>query len=146
MNQVKIDYSQKWQAVHLRGIQSAYGKAPFFEYFFPLFEQVLESGEKSLWELNLKLLTICLKLLRWPAKVTLMEKTVLSPDIFDIRGQIKPGVAFYERNYYHPHPYVQLFGANFEPNLSIVDVLFCAGKDSGIILKQSAKNHEQSLN
>ena len=31
VSQVKIDYSQKWQAIHLRGIQSAYGKAPFFE-------------------------------------------------------------------------------------------------------------------
>ena len=34
MDQIRIDYSQKWQAVHLRGMQSAYGKAPFFEYYF----------------------------------------------------------------------------------------------------------------
>ncbi len=146
MNQVKIDYSQKWQAVHLRGIQSAYGKAPFFEYFFPFFAQILESEEKSIWEMNLKLLTICLNLLRWPVKVTLVEKKDNLPDISDIRGQIKPGMAFSERNYYSPFPYAQLFGVNFEPNLSILDLLFCEGKNSGIILQQSIKYYEQSLN
>ena len=66
MDQIRIDYSQKWQSVHLRGIQSAYGKAPFFEYYFPYFHEIFEMQEESLWVLNQKLLTICLKILRWP--------------------------------------------------------------------------------
>ena len=146
MNQVKIDYSQKWQAVHLRGIKSAYGKAPFFEYFFPFFQQVIENGEESLWELNLKLLTICLNLLRWPVKVSQIKKKDISPDILDIRSQIRPGTAFFDRSFYRPYPYTQLFGANFESNLSIIDLLFCEGKNSGIILEQSIKKDEQSVN
>jgi hypothetical protein len=139
VSQVKIDHSQRWQAVHLRGIQSAYGKAPFFEHFFPFFQQVLESEQESLWELNLKLLTICLKLLRWPAKVTGIENLEITPEIVDLRGQIRPGRPFFERNYYEPYFYSQLFGVNFEPNLSVLDLLFCAGTSSNQVLGQSLK-------
>src|SRR5690349_5579602 len=30
---IQIDYTQKWLNNHWRTIQSAYGKAPFFEYY-----------------------------------------------------------------------------------------------------------------
>ena len=139
MKAVKIDYGQKWQAIHLRGIQSAYGKAPFFEYYFPYFEQVYERQEESLWSMNLQLLTICLKLLRWPVKLTVVEKGEISADIMDIRGQIAPKRAFSENPFYLPVPYTQLFGVDFEPNLSILDLLFCVGPEAERILKQSLK-------
>ena len=139
MDQVRIDYSQKWQAIHRRGIQSAYGKAPFFEYYFPYFEGVFESNEESLWKLNLSLLTICLKLLRWPARLTVAASEGHSSDVLDIRGQIEPGRPFSERNYYQPVPYTQLFGLDFEPNLGILDLLFCTGPEADKILRKSTK-------
>ncbi|MBC6366919.1 WbqC family protein [Algoriphagus sp. AK58] len=139
LSQVKIDYSQNWQAIHLRGIQSAYGKAPFFEYFFPYFEQVLGSQEEYLWDLNFKLLTICLKLLRWPVKLAVIEKEEILGKVLDIRGQIEPRRPFSERNYYQAIPYPQVFGVDFEPNLSILDLLFCVGPESEKVLKQSLK-------
>ena len=139
MEQVRIDYSQKWQAIHLRGIQSAYGKAPFFEFFFPYFQPILEKEEESLWNLNLQLLTICLKLLRWSGKITVSQEVLNSDDLVDIRGSIRPGASFLERNYYRPTPYPQLFGLDFEPNLSILDLLFCLGPEAGNNLKNSVK-------
>ena len=30
---IRIDHTQKWVNTHWRAIQSAYGKAPFFEYY-----------------------------------------------------------------------------------------------------------------
>ncbi len=139
MDQIRIDYSQKWQAVHLRGIQSAYGKAPFFEFFFPYFREVLESGEESLWLLNQKLLTICLKLLRNPVRLSVFSEGEIPETAGDIRGQIEPGRPFSDRNFYRPVPYTQLFGLNFEPNLSILDLLFCTGPEAGEILGGSIK-------
>lgn len=139
IDQVRIDYSQKWQSTHLRGIQSAYGKAPFFEFYFPYFEGIFESKEESLWTLNYRLLTICLKLLRWPARLTVVESGVLVQDVIDLRGQIVPGRPFLERNLYQPVPYSQLFGLDFEPNLSILDLLFCAGPEADKILRKSTK-------
>lgn len=139
IDQVRIDYSQKWQSTHLRGIQSAYGKAPFFEFYFPYFEGIFESKEESLWTLNYRLLTICLKLLRWPARLTVVESGVLVQDVINLRGQIVPGRPFLERNLYQPVPYSQLFGLDFEPNLSILDLLFCAGPEADKILRKSTK-------
>lgn len=139
MDQVRIDYNQKWQSIHLRGIKSAYGKAPFFEYYFPYFEEIFESSEENLWNLNRKFLTICLKLLRRTARLTEVDSSLLSGDVFDIRGQIEPGRPFSERNYYVPVPYTQLFGLDFEPNLSILDLLFCTGPEADKILGESTK-------
>jgi hypothetical protein len=139
MSQVKIDYGQKWQSIHLRGIQSAYGKAPFFEYFFPYIQPIVERQQESLWELNLQLLTICLKLLRRPVKLTFLENEEFKGEIVDLRGKIEPRSTFEGRNYYQPMPYSQLFGVDFEPNLSILDLLFCVGPEAEKILKQSLK-------
>ncbi|WP_026951147.1 WbqC family protein [Algoriphagus mannitolivorans] len=139
LSQVKIDYSQKWQSIHLRGIQSAYGKAPFFEYFFPYVEGAILKGNESLWDLNKELLTICLKLLRWPVKIGVLENLPQEEEIIDIRGHIVPGRPFLERDYFFPSPYPQVFGLDFEPNLSILDLLFCLGPEAGKYLKDSAK-------
>ncbi|GMQ27118.1 WbqC family protein [Algoriphagus sp. oki45] len=139
LDQIKIDYSQKWPSIHLRGIQSAYGKAPFFEFFFPYFLPVFESQTESLWEFNTRLLTICLKLLRWPVKVSVVEDSAHIPDFLDQRRLIVPSRPFWERNFYQPNAYPQLFGLDFEPNLSILDLLFCMGPEAGNVLKSSAK-------
>lgn len=139
VDEIRIDYGQKWQAVHLRGIQSAYGKAPFFEYFFPYFQGIFESEEEGLWKLNLQLLTVCLKLVRLPVKISQVTEGGISEGVLDLRGQIEPRRPFSERNFYQPTPYTQLFGLNFEPNLSILDLLFCTGPEAGEILSQSIK-------
>ena len=140
---VRIDSEQKWALNHLRGIQSGYGKAPFFEYFFPYFEEVLSREETHLWALNLNLLTICLKLLRWPVKLTLVGQDGLPADVMDLRGQIVPSVSYLDRPFYQEVPYGQIFGLNFVPNLSILDLLFCMGTESDSWLVKSQKKHEQ---
>lgn len=139
LDQIKIDFTQNWQAIHLRGIQSGYGKAPFFEYYFPYFQAIYESENEKLWDFNLKLLTMCLKLLRWPVRVTVFEEGETPDGVKDIRGQIVPSRPFSERNYYAPVSYTQLFGLDFEPSLSILDLLFCAGPESDRILRDSIK-------
>ena len=141
--EVRIDSEQKWVMNHLRGIQSGYGKAPFFEYFFPYFEEELRREETHLWALNLNLLTICLKLLRWPVKLTLVDQEGLPADVFDLRGQIVPSGSYLDRPIYQEVAYGQNFGLNFVPNLSILDLLFCLGGAADDLLANSQKKHEQ---
>src|SRR5690606_35490073 len=62
--EVQMDDGQNWRKIHLRGIQSAYGKAPFFEYFYPDFENIFLKKHGGLYEFNFDLLTLCLKSLR----------------------------------------------------------------------------------
>lgn len=139
LNKVLIDYRQNWQKIHLRGIQSAYGKAPFFEFYFPYLQPVLEKTHTSLWSLNQEMLTICLKLLQFKGKVTVCENLSEEQVDLDIRGQIMPSRPFTERNYYQAFPYTQLFGLDFEPNLSIIDLLFCMGPEAKKVLLSSIK-------
>ena len=49
---VRIDYSQKWLNGHWRAIQSAYGKAPFFEFYADALYNILFS-KKVLYRLNI---------------------------------------------------------------------------------------------
>ena len=141
--EVCIDADQNWLSNHLRGIQSGYGKSPFFEYFFPYFEAAYKRGDTQLWELNLNLLTICLKLLRWPVKLTLVGQEGLPADVIDLRGQIVPSGSYLNRPFYQEVAYGQNFGLNFVPNLSILDLLFCLGGAADDLLANSQKKHEQ---
>jgi hypothetical protein len=143
LREVSIDSEQKWVNNHLRGIQSGYGKAPFFEYFFPYIEEALSRQETQLWTLNLELLTICLKLLRWPVKLTLVENEGLPADVIDLRGQILPSGSYLDRPFYQEVRYGQIFGPNFVSNLSILDLLFCLGGEADSLLANSQKKHEQ---
>jgi hypothetical protein len=138
--EIAIDYQQKWENVHLRGIQSAYGKAPFYEFYFPYFQEVFERQLTSLWELNFALLTVCLKLLRMKKKITRLSEVEITEEMVDLRGYIDAKQDFQQRQGFDPYPYSQLFGVNFVPNLSIVDLLFCVGPDSVRILSLSKKN------
>src|SRR5690349_1049815 len=38
---IRIDYNQKWLNNHWRTIRTAYGNAPFFEYYAPDVENIL---------------------------------------------------------------------------------------------------------
>lgn len=136
---IKIDFSQNWVNIHLRGIQSAYGKAPFYEYYFPYFEAIFQQNFESLWELNWEMLTICLKLLGMPVNLRVHDMVQDQTWTEDIRGHLMPSMPFSDRDYYDPKSYFQLFGLDFDPNLSILDLLFCEGPASKSIVLKSVK-------
>lgn len=140
-SQIKIDHNQKWMNVHLRGIQSAYGKAPFFEYYFPYLEQVFLTKFDLLTEFNKELLTVCLKLLQLDITIKIYNQAMIESAIEDIRGVINAKSAYSVRSIYRATPYSQLFGLDFVPNLSVIDLLFCMGPESKDILIKSQKNH-----
>lgn len=141
---VKIDDSQAWRKTHLRGMKSGYGKAPYFEYLYPELEHVYQQKINGLYEFNTRLLTICLKFLGLTVK---MEETLeygQYNDEKDLRGLIKSKQAYGHRSIYAPYPYPQIFGVNFVPNLSVIDLLFCEGPRSKFILSRSKKEIEHS--
>lgn len=133
---LKIDYHQDWTRRHWGAIYSAYGKSPFFEFYSDYFRILLEKKPDFLFDFNIDLLTICLKLLR-------LEKTIIFTEKYqkdvenDLRGQIHPKQRFVENQLYKPVAYRQNFGNEFEPNLSILDLLFCQGNQTLSILRES---------
>ncbi|CAN5496501.1 WbqC family protein [soil metagenome] len=136
---IKIDYDQKWLNIHWRAIISAYGKAPFFEYFAPYIHQPMFKKFKYLLDLNLQLLSNCLQLLKLEKnlKFTEVYEKEAGNEIDDLRGQIHPKKNFIFNNFYQIIPYNQIFGKNFVSNISIIDLLFCEGGNAGKILQRS---------
>jgi len=146
---VKIDYDQKWLPVHWKSITSSYGKAPFFEYYSELFQQIYFKRHIFLFDLNLELLELILKLLSLDIQVdfsvTYQSRTEFNGDEkSDLRGLIHPKRKESNLKDVSYVRYTQLFGDIFVENLSIVDLLFCEGPNASQILKKSHSN--SSLN
>ncbi len=138
---IEIDYHQKWLGTHTRAIMSAYGKAPFYEYFNEEFLNILRKRHKWLFDLNLELLTICLKLLRMEFEIKFTDDFDKLPknDQIDVRGLIHPKRKDYEQTNYISFEYSQVFGNNFVGNLSVIDLLFCTGSQSLDIVKNTIR-------
>lgn len=126
---LRVDNSQNWQAHHWRCLQSAYGKAPFFEYYAPYLQIAYQKNWTFLFDLNYELLTICLNLLGHRPRPVLTDCYEKNPPdrLFDARGRVNPRNRAESYVFAQPVPYQQNFGVDFVPNLSVIDVLFCQG-------------------
>jgi hypothetical protein len=136
---VRIDFSQSWIKDHVRAVQSAYGKAAYFDHFFDLYLDVWKGRPEFLLDLNEQMMTICLKILQVDIMLVHSESFEKVPeiDLIDARNEILAKRPFSERNFYRPVPYFQNFGADFVPNLSLLDVLMCEGIHSLEIINRS---------
>lgn len=139
IKELTIDYKQKWSNNHWRAIQSAYGKAPFFDFYGDYFEQEIKAGYATLFELNSRLLTLCLKLLKLkPNFSELSEYSKYPPEgIIDFRSHVHPKKGIDTLTWFKPKQYHQIFGKDFVPNMSILDLLFCMGPDALEVLYRS---------
>ena len=132
----KISYAEDWQTKHLRTIKSAYGKTPFFEHYFPYLKELYSEEIVSLHELNEKALSLCLKFLN-------IQKSLFPVD--DVDSEFVDGVNVIspkkESIIKHCPSYHQMFGNEFVQDLSILDVLFCEGPLSYLIVKNQVKTN-----
>ncbi|NJN24547.1 MAG: WbqC family protein [Cyclobacteriaceae bacterium] len=129
MRQVEIDYGQKWINRHTRAIQSAYGKAPFFEYYAEELLSIYSQKPVLLMELNLLLLTKCLEVVeldKQPLIVSELDETEKN-SFLNLKNEINPKKTFSGDSGLMTMEYFQVFGSNFAPNLSIIDLIFCEG-------------------
>jgi hypothetical protein len=138
--EVRLDYSQKWLNNQWRTLQTGYGKAPFFEYYAPELHDILFQKPAFLYDLNLQLVTLCLKWLKSEAALNETEayEKKAPAGIIDLRGVINPKKADGCNRFYKSIEYQQVFGSKFVPNLSLIDLIFNKGPDAWDIVKASA--------
>jgi hypothetical protein len=148
MKEVEIDHQQKWLRHHWRSIYSAYGKAPFFEFYVIYFEPFFQKEYTHLAEFNLELLTLCLKLLGLSKQIVLSTNYINKPSnerFWDLRSEIHPKRLIEEKRLFGIPAYQQVFGKRFVANLSILDLIFCEGPNAKQLLKESLVINKPNL-
>jgi hypothetical protein len=137
---VRIDYSQKWLNTHWRAITSAYRNAPYFEYYADDLHDILFRQPPFLYDLNLELLTICLKWLRSdiPVLETSGYEKTAEQGVTDFRNALMAKKPESLDKYYTAVPYTQVFGKAFVKHLSFVDLIFCQGPEARKIVEAGA--------
>lgn len=116
---VRIDYSKRWAHQHIEALRSAYGRAPFFEHYSPLFFEIIGRRHEWLYDLNRELLELALRLMK--SDVTpLFSESYITDARHDFRTVRGGAAGFSGREYW------QIFDG-WEPNLSVVDTLMCEG-------------------
>jgi len=136
ISDVEIDYGQPWVRSHIRSLESAYSKAPFYHYYKDEIENMLSSREKYLLDINLKLLHFLFKALTINTKICFTSQFNLSySDAVDARNTVLPKNFQQNKDNWQPK-YSQVFENKwgFQPNLSILDLLFCEGPNAANLL------------
>ena len=139
MRDMEICRTYTWERQHIQSLRSAYGKAPFFEHYSESLFDTLKKRFKFLTDLNLATLEWGLNAIGLKSELYPTEWYVKTagPDVSDIREKIDAKKQL-GGTMYTPCPYSQVFGTEFVANLSIADLLFCAGPDAHGILQKSA--------
>jgi hypothetical protein len=132
---IKISYQENWQHQHKISIMSAYGSAPFYEFFIDYFFPFFEKKYNYLLDLNNKILETCFKLTKLEIKIELTDDFVNNLEN-DYRFSISPKIKTTDLEF-NPKPYIQVFNDrfDFQTNLSIIDLLFNLGSETKQYLK-----------
>jgi hypothetical protein len=133
VKEIRIDYSKRWQQVHLRALTASYGSSPFYEFYIEDFERIVMGNHVSLIDLNSKITDAAMKILG-------LEKSVGFTDSFippgktdnDFRYAISPK----KKSLFTAKEYTQVFKYRnqFTAGLSIIDLIFNMGPDAAVFL------------
>jgi hypothetical protein len=133
---VKISNTMKWQSQHWRSIESSYNKSPWFEFYKDELMALYNKSVEFLMDWNISCFEWSIKRLGEVFVFSGSKSFIKQYDpgeFLDLRNAILP------KNYtaFEQVKYAQVFEdrTGFMPNLSILDLLFCEGKNSGNLLK-----------
>ena len=160
ISEVEINNTVQWGRKHLNALVTNYSKAPFFDDHIEFFEQTYAREWTHLADINIHVTKYLAKALGLTDRKFVLSSELESREgsterLVDICRHLgadvylsgrdgasylqmelfeKAGIQVVFQDYQHPR-YTQLFG-EFEPFLSIVDLLFNCGPDSLSILKK----------
>ncbi len=124
--ETKISYAEPWQHNHWQSMLSAYGSAPFFDFYAPKLQSFFEKECELLFDFNIQLLDGLLSALKIPQKHQLTSIYQKQPlEMTDLRSKklkLQTHINSYPR-------YYQVFEDRngFIGNLSILDLIFHEG-------------------
>ena len=125
---VKIDYKDDWNKLHLKTLQTTYNSSPFFEFYIDELKPILEKQYSFLSDLNLDAHEFIMEALQLKIPTTNTREYLKETDVVDLR---KLAIAKKEQLYNFDR-YIQGFNTSqgFLPNLSILDLIFMEGPNA----------------
>ncbi len=136
---IKVERGKPWRNIHWRTIESAYRKAPFFDYYSDELKNILFNDHEYLVDLNKDLLSFCLRQLGLQKNISesVAYQKETDENTLDLRSAITDKKPFSLRGFYQPCSYYQVFGNEFAADLSFIDLLFCEGPGALTLIKAS---------
>jgi hypothetical protein len=129
VKEIRIDYSKRWQQVHLRALTASYNSSPYFQYYFESIETVISKNKEFLIDLNTELTSLLMNMLK--LKGSLLYTTCFQQEGSaenDYRYKLSPKKA----SLFSVREYLQVFNNNtgFVQPLSILDLIFNVGPEA----------------
>ena len=153
---IRISNHGNWRHLHWNALMSAYGDSPFFDYYVDDLKPFFEDRWENLFDFNMAITHKMCELLDIHPNIQFTKKYVatssssvssvssvprvaspLSPssNIPDFRASIRPKNPIPDETF-TPETYYQVYQNKwgFQPNLSILDLLFNMGNESILYL------------
>ena len=129
LKDIKIDYSKRWQQVHLRAITASYNSSPYYEFYFENVEKIISQNHQFLLDLNMELTMAVLEMLK--VRKILSYTTYFEPVMNnenDFRYKISPK----NKSQFSVKRYTRVFNTDkdYTPGLSIIDLVFNMGPEA----------------
>ena len=101
IKEVQISYVEPWQHQHWMAIRSAYGNAPYFDYYSDEIAPFFQQPYEFLFEFNLSILNQLLNILQIPVTIQFSEtfQTKTGDDLIDLRNTIHPNRSISDPKY-----------------------------------------------
>lgn len=133
---IQISYAEDWVKNHLRSIESAYRRTPYYEYYIDAITNILEKKHLHLAELNFELLNYLIE------KIGLTCSVEMSISHAEIPKEVNEILNPKNNSSFQTKEYLQTFTERFgfQNNLSSLDLLFNEGPNSICVLEESGYN------
>ena len=136
---VEVSHAEKWQPTHLKSLETAYRKSPFFEFYIDDLKPLFTKKVSNLYEFNIDCLKVIFECLQLPLNFSLTQ-------FFDqnTRQYLDARTLVFCKKEVNQsfENYIQVFSDKHEfiGNLSILDLLFNEGPNTVNYLKSQNVN------
>jgi WbqC-like protein family. len=134
LKEIRIDYSKRWQQVHLRAITASYNSSPYFQFYFENIEKIISKKIDFLIDLNMELMESVLKMLK--IKIGITYTTNFKP-VGEAENDFRYKISPKKESQFFVKEYMQVFEICncFVQGLSIIDLIFNMGPEAFVIFE-----------